>query len=149
MKDGVVHQCASPLEVYQRPVNRFVGSFVGSPPMSFLHGRIVGRDGSLWFDEGTTLIPLGGRLAELLSGHEDRPMVMGIRPDAFSVEPPPSLVSTSMSALPRLLNLSLTLPSAFLTSGSLNITSAVLAPMTSAPEVWVSLTDANLMCVPV
>ncbi|MBN2560848.1 MAG: sn-glycerol-3-phosphate ABC transporter ATP-binding protein UgpC [Phycisphaerae bacterium] len=87
MKDGVVHQCASPLGVYERPANRFVAAFVGTPPMSFLDGRVVERDGGLAFDDGTALIPLGGRMVERLSGHADRPMVMGIRPDAFSVEP--------------------------------------------------------------
>ncbi len=36
MKDGIIQQCAPPLEVYDRPVNRFVASFVGTPPMNFL-----------------------------------------------------------------------------------------------------------------
>jgi multiple sugar transport system ATP-binding protein len=36
MKDGVVHQCATPDEIYARPANRFVASFMGSPPMNFL-----------------------------------------------------------------------------------------------------------------
>ncbi len=35
MKDGVVQQIATPAEVYARPANRFVASFVGSPPMNF------------------------------------------------------------------------------------------------------------------
>ena len=87
MKDGVVQQCASAMEVYERPVNRFVAAFVGTPPMSFLDGRVVQRDGGLVFDEGTTRMPLTGRLAERLSGSVDRAMVMGIRPDGFSVEP--------------------------------------------------------------
>jgi multiple sugar transport system ATP-binding protein len=87
MKDGVVQQCASAMEVYERPVNRFVAAFVGTPPMSFLDGRVVQRDGGLVFDEGTARMPLTGRLAERLSGSVDRAMVMGIRPDGFSVEP--------------------------------------------------------------
>ncbi len=88
MKDGAVQQCAPPLEVYERPANRFVASFVGTPPMSFLDGRVVRRDGKLAFDEGRTLLPLTGGQAELLEECVDRPMAMGIRPDAFSVAPP-------------------------------------------------------------
>src|SRR5499433_2523164 len=41
MKDGRVQQVGSPLEIFDRPVNRFVGDFIGTPPMNFLTGRIV------------------------------------------------------------------------------------------------------------
>ena len=50
MKDGIIHQCAPPLEVYDRPVNRFVASFVGTPPMNFLEGKIV--NGAFVFGSG-------------------------------------------------------------------------------------------------
>ncbi len=36
MKDGQILQCAAPLEVYDRPADRFVGSFIGNPPMNFI-----------------------------------------------------------------------------------------------------------------
>ena len=39
MKDGVVQQCASALDIYHRPANRFVAGFLGSPPMNFFEGR--------------------------------------------------------------------------------------------------------------
>jgi multiple sugar transport system ATP-binding protein len=42
MKDGVVQQCATPQEIYDRPANRFVASFMGSPPMNFMErDRVV------------------------------------------------------------------------------------------------------------
>lgn len=41
MKDGVIQQIGSPTEVYQHPANRFVASFVGTPPMNFLEGELV------------------------------------------------------------------------------------------------------------
>lgn len=42
MKDGIVQQCATPEEIYARPANRFVASFMGSPPMNFMTGdRVV------------------------------------------------------------------------------------------------------------
>ena len=40
MHDGVVEQVGSPLELYDRPRNLFVGSFLGSPAMNFIHGRL-------------------------------------------------------------------------------------------------------------
>jgi len=36
MKDGIVHQVADPISLYDKPVNKFVAGFIGSPPMNFL-----------------------------------------------------------------------------------------------------------------
>lgn len=88
MKDGVVQQCASALELYELPVNRFVASFIGTPGMSFLDGRVVKRDGKLGFDDGDECLSLPGWMKDRLSSCLDREMVLGIRPDAFSVAPP-------------------------------------------------------------
>jgi multiple sugar transport system ATP-binding protein len=41
MHDGVVEQVGSPLELYDRPRNVFVGSFLGSPAMNFISGRLA------------------------------------------------------------------------------------------------------------
>ena len=40
MRSGLIQQIGPPDEVYRRPANRFVASFVGSPPMNILEGRI-------------------------------------------------------------------------------------------------------------
>jgi multiple sugar transport system ATP-binding protein len=42
MNGGVIEQIGTPLEVFDRPRNRFVASFVGSPAMNFIDGSIVG-----------------------------------------------------------------------------------------------------------
>ena len=41
MKDGAIQQMAKPLEVYNRPANKFVASFIGSPPMNFLDVEVT------------------------------------------------------------------------------------------------------------
>ncbi|MEK7671028.1 MAG: sn-glycerol-3-phosphate ABC transporter ATP-binding protein UgpC, partial [Bacteroidota bacterium] len=41
MKDGIVHQVDTPLNIYHHPVNKFVASFIGSPTMNFITGTIV------------------------------------------------------------------------------------------------------------
>jgi multiple sugar transport system ATP-binding protein len=96
MKDGLVQQCGPPLEVYDRPVNRFVAGFVGSPPMNFLSGTLR-RDGDGWyFDEGAGRVRLPADLADRAAGFRDREVVLGVRPeglrltaaDAGSVSPP-------------------------------------------------------------
>jgi len=41
LKDGVIEQVGTPLELYNRPANRFVAGFIGNPKMNFLEGTIV------------------------------------------------------------------------------------------------------------
>ncbi len=87
MKDGRVQQVGPPLEIFERPVNRFVGDFIGTPPMNFLSGRVVADNGHPAFDEGSSKVTLAGRLADAAKSHSGREMVLGIRPEALSMEP--------------------------------------------------------------
>ena len=41
MKDGVIQQIDTPSQVYNKPANKFVAGFIGSPQMNFLKGRII------------------------------------------------------------------------------------------------------------
>jgi multiple sugar transport system ATP-binding protein len=85
MKDGVVHQCAGPLEIYHRPANRFVAGFLGTPPMNFFSGHLVDEGGQLFFDEGTAKLPVPAwaapALRERSAGNAD--VVMGVRPESL------------------------------------------------------------------
>ncbi len=54
MSEGAIEQAGSPSEVYRRPASRFVATFIGSPPMNLLPGRITGA-GSVEIGEGTRL----------------------------------------------------------------------------------------------
>ncbi len=47
MRDGVIVQCGTPMEVYGNPATEFVGGFIGNPPMNFLAGRLIREDGHL------------------------------------------------------------------------------------------------------
>ena len=81
MRDGTLQQVAPPLEIYERPVNKFVAGFIGTPPMNFLDGQVVAADGRLYFDEGTCRLPLPGRFAEALGPVVGRPATLGLRPE--------------------------------------------------------------------
>src|SRR4029077_18902207 len=48
MKDGVVQQVGAPLELYERPENRFVAGFIGSPAMNFIAVTITASGDALW-----------------------------------------------------------------------------------------------------
>jgi multiple sugar transport system ATP-binding protein len=87
MKDGIIQQCGAPLEVYQRPVNRFVAGFVGMPPMNFLEGTIAADGDLLWFDEGTGKIAVPAWARSALGAKVGAKVVLGVRPQAISDTP--------------------------------------------------------------
>jgi multiple sugar transport system ATP-binding protein len=45
MRDGVIVQCGTPMEVYNNPATEFIGSFIGNPPMNFLRGLLQHQNG--------------------------------------------------------------------------------------------------------
>src|SRR6516162_1998620 len=59
MQGGVIQQLDTPKKIYRAPVNRFVASFVGSPAMNFIPGRIA-RDGDASFVAGESRFSLNG-----------------------------------------------------------------------------------------
>ena len=77
---GVVQQIGTPLEVYNNPVNKFVGGFLGSPSMNFIKSAVV--DGQI------TLNDVKVRLneAQLTSINEKKEVLVAIRPEKFNSE---------------------------------------------------------------
>jgi multiple sugar transport system ATP-binding protein len=80
MHRGVIQQLATPKEIYQRPVNRFVAGFVGSPAMNFIAGEIVTDGETVLRTEDGTTIPLSGYpfVEQPASG---RKVDLGVRPE--------------------------------------------------------------------
>ena len=85
MKDGVVQQEGEPLELYGRPVNRFVASFIGSPAMNFVEVAIMPANGGLWADATGLRIKIPSRKQAALQRHAGRRVVLGVRPEALRV----------------------------------------------------------------
>ncbi|MFH0980920.1 MAG: ATP-binding cassette domain-containing protein, partial [Planctomycetota bacterium] len=79
MRGGAVHQYAPPLEIYGRPVNRFVAGFVGTPPMNFLEGRLMAEGGRRFLDVGFGRV----RVPEHLAHVRGEAYVLGIRPEGL------------------------------------------------------------------
>jgi multiple sugar transport system ATP-binding protein len=90
MHDGHIEQMGAPLALYDKPGNRFVAGFIGSPAMNFLTGRIEG--GSFHAEDGIAL-PLPQSLKG--EGADGKPIIYGIRPEHFqlSAEGQPGTVS--------------------------------------------------------
>jgi multiple sugar transport system ATP-binding protein len=83
MLDGQVQQIADPITLYEKPTNRFVAGFIGSPPMNFLEGQLEGKNGDLCLNEGAVSVKLSDRLRKCLEGCGKKKVVLGIRPESI------------------------------------------------------------------
>lgn len=83
MKDGFIQQVDTPQNLYDRPVNLFVASFIGSPQMNFLDVKIDKQDGGFiaQFGEYTIPIPPAKTADGQLDSYVGKEVVLGIRPE--------------------------------------------------------------------
>jgi multiple sugar transport system ATP-binding protein len=84
MRKGEIQQVETPQELYDRPVNLFVGGFIGSPAMNMLEATIERADGGLAAVAGSQRIALDQETLSArpaLERYEGRPVVLGIRPE--------------------------------------------------------------------
>jgi multiple sugar transport system ATP-binding protein len=80
MKDGIIQQTDTPLNLYNHPKNRFVAGFIGSPAMNFMRGTIEQSDG-LWFKEGRLKLKVAPKHMDKLKNYIGKELTMGIRPE--------------------------------------------------------------------
>lgn len=73
MDRGHLRQVGAPMEVYRRPANRFVASFIGSPEMNFLPLPDVSKEGRIWLSDhyGAAALQPGA--------------VLGLRPEELAI----------------------------------------------------------------
>lgn len=82
MKDGIIQQIGSPIELYKNPVNTFVASFIGTPQMNIIEGNIK-KDQLLLGDNIEITLPEGIIKKNKLG---DGKVKIGIRPEHCSNE---------------------------------------------------------------
>ena len=81
MKSGRLEQVGAPMELYDRPLNRFVAGFIGSPAMNFISGRIEVNSAPCFVSDGGLTFPL----ADAPDFSDGRPVICGIRPEHFEL----------------------------------------------------------------
>jgi multiple sugar transport system ATP-binding protein len=87
LRDGVVQQVDTPETVYHRPVNRFVATVVGSPPMNFIPCTVGARNGGLQLKHDLFEVELQTRgLALGESMVEGKECLLGVRPEDVRVD---------------------------------------------------------------
>ncbi|MFN2602464.1 MAG: ABC transporter ATP-binding protein [Gemmatimonadaceae bacterium] len=79
LRDGVLQQVDSPMELYARPANRFVAGFIGSPAMNFFDGEIRQSDGR------TSFAGSGIEVDLRCDGPPPERAILGIRPHHLEV----------------------------------------------------------------
>lgn len=79
MKDGKVQQVADPMTTYDKPANKFVAGFLGSPPISLMNGKIIKKNGKLFFNEGKFQVKLVEEMHKIMLPYENKEVVFGIR----------------------------------------------------------------------
>ena len=107
MDKGRLQQVGSPREVYDRPHNRFVAEFIGSPPMNLLAGRATVDDGRVRVEAPGWAVALDMEISKQLQDHQyaGRKVVLGVRSEDVVVQAAgagePAGESIAGSAAPR------------------------------------------------
>ncbi|MDP6124641.1 MAG: sn-glycerol-3-phosphate ABC transporter ATP-binding protein UgpC [Candidatus Latescibacteria bacterium] len=98
MDQGKIQQIDSPLNLYERPVNRFVAGFIGSPAMNFLEGTIE-RNGGLAFRDKYVRHAIGPDHDDVLVNLVDQGVTLGIRPESFSLSQTDATLSVQIEVV--------------------------------------------------
>jgi len=101
MKDGIIMQMADPITIYDKPANKFVAGFIGSPPMNFMNGKIIKIGRSLYFNEGRFKVKVVEEMIKPLEPYLDKDIVFGLRSEDIydklfvSNAPPENIVTVT------------------------------------------------------
>lgn len=87
LRDGKVEQSGAPLDVYARPLTKFVASFLGSPTMNFARARVTHRAGEVYVESGVFSFRVTGYREPPREGQE---VVVGLRPTSLRLTAPGS-----------------------------------------------------------
>ncbi len=86
MKDGLVQQVAAPKQIYDHPANRFVASFIGSPPMNFFDAELSRNGDSFAIRNADFSFDVDGAVFRALADVPSRDVTIGIRPEDVRLE---------------------------------------------------------------
>jgi len=81
MDQGVLQQVGSPSEVYHKPVNRFVASFLGTPGMNLLEGELVEENGQTEFRAFGVRVHVRANQRPETEPSSSRKLILGVRPE--------------------------------------------------------------------
>jgi multiple sugar transport system ATP-binding protein len=80
MKDGEIQQVGRPMEVYRRPLNKFVAGFIGSPSMNFFEARVISENSRFFVETSCFKVPVPLAMQIQYQDYVRKNVVFGIRP---------------------------------------------------------------------
>ena len=101
MRDGEIQQCDAPNTVYESPTNRFVGSFIGNPPMNFLEGNIKRTNGLTAVEVAKHEFSLTPETQSLIHDLPGNKVTLGIRAENMEtlLQPTPETVAVNVEVV--------------------------------------------------
>ena len=81
MNEGLIQQIDTPTAIYDKPVNKFVAGFIGSPPMNFAKGQIVKKESNFYFHDisGRIKVKVIDEMTSKLAPYSNKEVIFGIR----------------------------------------------------------------------
>jgi multiple sugar transport system ATP-binding protein len=86
MNNGKIQQVGRPMEIYEKPANKFVAGFFGTPSMNFFNGSIVVENGKTCFRMSDCVFELPQKLRMNLKASPEKEVILGIRPENISLK---------------------------------------------------------------
>ena len=121
MKDGKVQQIGAPLDLYKYPLNKFVASFIGSPPMNFLTLTVAEENGAIVLTDSSLTIKPAREHASRLQNYLGKMVYFGIRPEDVQYCKNP------------------------VTENNISVTITVVEPLGAETHLWLTVNDQPLV----
>ena len=84
MDNGELQQVGKPTEIFNNPINAFVAGFIGNPPMNIVEGNLIERNGSIFLESETFVLPISQTHQKIAS--KFKRVMTGFRPQHINVE---------------------------------------------------------------
>ena len=97
MDKGLIQQVDSPINVYEKPINRFVAGFMGSPAMNFLKGHI--SNGVIAGVDSDFSITANQELKSKLASYNNQGIYLGIRPEDLGIKGLTNIADTGSNSI--------------------------------------------------
>ena len=133
LNGGHLQQVDTPTRLYDSPANTFVASFIGTPPMNLVAGRLVAGSPPRFEAAGGMALALDGRWTGALAGASERAVILGIRPEDLARATGPA-DGTTLEARVELAELLGGEGLVHLAAGPVELTARIPAPVPTAGE---------------
>lgn len=81
MKDGLVQQIDTPMNLYNQPSNKFVAGFIGSPAMNFVEATLENGDKNYWVNAENFKVKVPAEKSDKLDSYVGKKVIFGVRPE--------------------------------------------------------------------